>query len=82
MLTYLSSCTAEGFFDVLEKNRINSKMITYGIRLLNYFLNQLKYYIDYVCNLINEDKKDEAIELLKNIFTPQKIPQLNFVCLK
>lgn len=82
MLTYLSSCTSEGFFDVLEKNRINSKMITYGIRLLNYFLNQLKYYIDYVCSLINEDKKEEAIELLKNIFTPQQIPQLNFVCLK
>ncbi|OFZ57192.1 MAG: hypothetical protein A2328_00040 [Bdellovibrionales bacterium RIFOXYB2_FULL_36_6] len=82
MLTYLSSCTSEGFFDVLEKNRINSKMLTYGMRLLNYFLNQLKYYIDCVCGLIEEGKKDEAIELLKNIFTPHQIPQLNFVVLK
>jgi hypothetical protein len=82
LLTYLSSCTSEGFFDILEKNRINTKMITYGIRLLNYLLNQLKYCIDYVCSLITENKKDEAIELLKNIFTPQEIPQLNFVCLK
>lgn len=82
MLTYLSSCTSEGFFDVLENNRINSKMITYGIRLLNYFLNRLKYYIDFVCSLIEDGKKDEAIEWLKNIFMPQQIPQLNFVCLK
>ena len=82
LLTYLSSCTCEGFFDVLEKNRINSKMLTYGVRLLSYFLNQLKYYINYVCSLIVENKKEEAIELLKNIFTPQQIPQLNFVCLK
>lgn len=82
MLTYLSSCTSEGFFDVLEKNRINSKMLTYGVRLLNYFLNQLKWYVEYVCSLIVEDKKEEAVEFLKNIFTPQQIPQLNFICLK
>ena len=82
MLTYLSSCSSEGFFDVLEKNRINSKMITYGIRLLNYFLNQLKYMVEQICKLIEDGYTSEAIEALKNIFNPSQIPQLEFVNLK
>lgn len=82
ILTYISSCTNDGFFEVLEKKRINIKMLTYGTRLLKYFLNQLKYFVDCICNLIAEDKKNEAIELLQNIFNPKQFPQLDFVNLK
>ena len=82
ILTYLSSCTDEGFFDILEKNRINFKMLTYGIRLLNYFLNQLRYVVEHICKLIEDGFTSEAIETLKNIFNPNEIPQLEFLNLK
>jgi hypothetical protein len=82
ILTYLSSKTEDGFFNILEKNRINSKMLTYGMRLLNYFLNQLKYMVEQICKLIEDGNTSEAIDALKNIFNPSQIPQLEFVNLK
>jgi len=52
---------------VLEKNRNNRKIITYGMRLLQYLLNKLKYIIDIVCKIIRENKNDEAINILRKL---------------
>jgi hypothetical protein len=82
VLTYLSALNNTGFFETLEKNRVDIKILTYGSRLLNFFLNQLRYYVDCVCELIVQNKNNEAIELLRNIFNPVQIPQLEFVNLK
>lgn len=82
ILTYLTLLNNTGFFETLEKNRINIKTITYGTRLLNYFLNQLRYVVDQICKLIDAGCTREAIEALTNIFNPSQIPQLEFVNLK
>ncbi len=37
------------------------------MRLLQYFLNKLKYIIDIVCKLIQENKNDEAINILRKL---------------
>jgi len=82
VLTYLSALNNTGFFETLEKKRLDIKILTYGARLLNFFLNQLKYYVDCICEMISQNKNNEAIELLRNIFNPTQIPQLEFVNLK
>ena len=82
VLTYLSAINNTGFFETLEKKRLDIKILTYGSRLLNFFLNQLRFYVDCVCELIVQNKNNEAIELLRNIFNPAQIPQLEFVNLK
>lgn len=82
VLTYLSALNNTGFFETLEKKRLDIKALTYGARLLNFFLNQLKYYVDCICEMITQNKNNEAIELLRNIFNPTQIPQLEFVNLK
>jgi len=82
VLTYLSFKENHRFYQVLEKNRDNRKTITYGVRLLQYFLNKLKYVIDIVCNLIQENKNQEAINILRNLtFNGQEL-QLKCVDLK
>ncbi len=82
ILTYLSFKENNRFYEVLEKNRNNRKIITYGMRLLQYFLNKLKYIIDIVCKLIQENKNDEAINILKKLtFNGQEF-QLKCVDLK
>ena len=82
ILTYLTSLNNTGFFDTLEKNRINIKTLTYGKRLLDYFLNKLKYVVEQICKLIQDGYTVEAIETLKNIFKTSQIPQLELVNLK
>jgi hypothetical protein len=82
VLTYLSALNNTGFFETLEQKRLDIKILTYGTRLLNFFLNQLKYYVDCICEMISQNKNNEAIELLRNIFNPTHIPQLEFVNLK
>ena len=67
ILTYLSFKENHSFYEVLEKNRNKRKIITYGMRLLQYFLNKLKYIIDIVCKLIQENKNDEAIYILRKL---------------
>ncbi len=82
ILTYLSFKENHKFYYVLEKNRNNRKTITYGIRLLQYFLNKLKYIIDIVCKLIQENKNEEAINILRKFtFNGQEL-QLKCVDLK
>ena len=82
ILTYLSFKENHRFYQVLEKNRNNRKTITYGVRLLQYFLNKLKYIIDIVCNLIQENKNQEAINILRKLnFNGQEL-QLKCVDLK
>ena len=82
ILTYLSFKENHKFYDVLEKNRNNRKTITYGVRLLQYFLNKLKYIIDIVCKLIQENKNYEAIDILRKLtFNGQEF-QLKCVDLK
>ena len=80
--TYLSFKENHRFYEVLEKNRDNRKTITYGLRLLKYFLNKLKYIIDVVCNLIQENKNDEAIDILKKLTFDGQEFQLKCVDLK
>lgn len=82
ILTYITLLNNTGFFETLEKNRINIKVLTYGTRLLNYFLNQLRYVVDQICKLIDAGCAKEAIDALKNIFNPNQIPQLEFINLK
>ncbi len=67
ILTYLSFKENHRFYEVLEKNRNNRKIITYGMRLLQYFVNKFKYIIDIVCELIQENKNDEAINILRKL---------------
>jgi DDE superfamily endonuclease len=82
ILTYLSFKENHRFYEVLEKNRDNRKTITYGLRLLKYFLNKLKYIIDVVCNLIQENKNDEAIDILRKLTFDGQEFQLKCVDLK
>jgi len=82
ILTYLSFKENHRFYHVLEKNRDHRKTITYGVRLLQYFLNKLKYVIDIVCNLIQENKNQVAINILRKLtFNGQEL-QLKCVDLK
>lgn len=82
ILTYLSFKENHRFYEVLEKNRNNRKIITYGVRLLQYFLNKLKYIIDIVCKLIQDNEKQEAIDILRKLtFNGQEF-QLKCVDLK
>ena len=82
IITYLSFKENHKFYEVLEKNRNNRKIITYGMRLLQYFLNKLKYIIDIVCQLIQENKKEKAIEILRNLTGNSPQLQLNCIDLK
>lgn len=82
ILTYLSFKENQRFYQVLEKNRDNTKAITYGARLLKYFLNKLNYIIEMVCKLIEENKNEEAITILRNIFFNGQELQLKCVDLK
>ncbi len=82
IITYLSFKENNRFYEVLEKNRTNRKVITYGMRLLKYFLNKLKYIIDIVCNLILEDKGIEAINILRRLTVYGQDYQLKCVDLK
>jgi len=82
ILTYLTSLANTAFFETLEKHRMNFKMLTYGTRLLNYFMNQLKFLVDQICTLIEQGCSTEAIVALKNVFNPCQVPQLEFVNLK
>ncbi|MCD4698449.1 MAG: hypothetical protein K8S16_19660, partial [Bacteroidales bacterium] len=82
ILTYLSFKENQRFYEVLEKNRNNRKTITYGVRLLQYFLNKLKYIIDIVCKLIQENKNYEAIDILRKLTFNGQDYQLKCVNLK
>jgi hypothetical protein len=82
ILTYLTSFDNTRWFEALEKHRMSHKVMTYGTRLLNYFMNQLKYMIDRICKLIEEGFLKEAIVALKEVFNPIHVPQLEFVNLK
>jgi hypothetical protein len=62
----------------LKRKRFNGKWVLQT----KFFQNQLKYYMVCICEMIAQKKNHEAIELLKNIFNPTQIPQLEFVNLK
>ena len=82
ILTYLSFKENNRFYEVLDTNRNNKKIITYGMRLLQYFLNKFKYIIDIVCKLIQENKKDKAIYIFRKLtFNGQEF-QIKCVVLK
>ena len=82
VLTYLAFKENNRFYEVLEKTRGHRKVITYGARLMQYFLNKLKYIIDMVCELIKENKKEEAMAVLRKLTLNGQDYQLNCVDLK
>lgn len=82
VLTYLAFKENNRFYEVLEKTRINRKTITYGVRLLQYFLDKFKYIIDMVCKLIQENKDIEAINILRGLKVNSQDFQLKYVDLK
>ncbi|MFQ5471501.1 MAG: transposase [Dehalococcoidia bacterium] len=67
LLTYLASKQKARFYEKFDKLRSIQKMKCFGMRLLQYFLNKLQFIIREVCQLIENDHQEKALELLKNL---------------
>jgi hypothetical protein len=82
ILIDLPSFANTAYFETLEKHRMNFRILTYGTRLLNYFMNQSKLLIDQICTRIENGFITEAIVADKNVFNPCQVSQLECVNLK
>jgi len=65
ILTYLAYKDKIDFYAKLEMNRNQQKFIEYGLRLLNYFLKRLSVFIKVIIDLIENNNKEKAKEMMR-----------------
>ena len=66
LLTYLAYKDKIDFYSMLERNRNQRKFIEYGLRLLNYFMNRLSVFFEMIVELIEDNEKETALELMRS----------------
>ncbi|MFQ5604836.1 MAG: hypothetical protein ACE5HS_16320, partial [bacterium] len=67
ILTYLAAKTKAKFYATFEILRDQNLKQCFGIKLLQYFLNQLRFIIQKIKELIELDLKEEALKLLQYV---------------
>ena len=67
LLTYLAFIDDSTFYNKFDAIRKVHTINTFGMRLLEYFLNKLSYLIEEICKLISDGFTDKALELLQNL---------------
>jgi len=67
ILTYLAAKTKAKFYATFEILRDQNLKQCFGIKLLQYFLNQLRFIIKKIKELIELDLKEEALKLLQQL---------------
>jgi len=65
LLTYLAYKDKIDFYSTLERNRNQKKFIEYGLRLLNYFMKRLSVFFEMIVELIENNEKETALELMR-----------------
>jgi len=81
ILTYLAAKNKAKFYAIFETLRDQNTTQCFGIKLLQFFLNQLRYVLKRLAKLIELDLKEQAIKLLQqieniNINSQQLQPQM------
>lgn len=66
LLTYLAYKDKIDFYSTLERNRNQRKFIEYGLRLLNYFMKRLHVFFEMIVELIENNEKETALEMMRN----------------
>ena len=67
ILTYIAAKVKAKFYAIFDSLRDQNTKQCFGIKLLQYFLNQLRFIVDKVKELIELDLKKQAIELLEQL---------------
>ena len=67
ILTYLAAKNKAKFYAIFETLRDQNTTQCFGIKLLQFFLNQLRYVLKRLAKLIELDLKEQAIKLLQQI---------------
>jgi hypothetical protein len=67
ILTYLAAKTKAKFYATFEILRDQNLKQCFGIKLLQYFLNQLRFIIIKIKELIELDLKEQALKLLQHV---------------
>ena len=67
ILTYIAAKVKARFYTMFDMLRDQNSKQCFGIKLLQYFLNQLRFIVDKVKELIELDLKEQAIELLEQL---------------
>lgn len=67
MLTYIAANEKAKFYTTFDSLRDQNSKLCFGIRLLNYFMEQLNVLLDKLHEYIQKDLKEHAIELLQTI---------------
>ena len=65
ILTYISYKENTELYASIERNRTQIKFIEYGFRLLRYFMKRITFIIEIVMRMIEENQKENAINILK-----------------
>jgi len=65
ILTYLAHQRKASFYERFSALRKSQTTITFGMRLLKFFLNKLQFIVQQVCNLIENKELEKALKLLK-----------------
>ena len=67
ILTYIAAKEKTQFYTTFDSLRNQNSKLCFGIKLLQYFLDQLNFILDKLHEFIQNDLKEQAIELLHAI---------------
>jgi len=67
ILTYIAAKENAKFYTTFDSLRDQNSKLCFGIRLLQFFLDQLNFILDKLHEFVQNDLKEQAIELLQAI---------------
>jgi hypothetical protein len=67
ILTYLASKDEATFYDKFNALRQAHTTNTFGMRLLQYFMNKLQFIVNEIYNLLKEGYQESALKLLESV---------------
>ena len=67
ILTYIAAKEKTQFYTTFDSLRDQNSKLCFGIKLLQYFLDQLNFILDKLHEFVQNDLKEQAIELLQAI---------------
>jgi len=67
ILTYIAAKENAKFYTTFDSLRDQNSKLCFGIRLLQFFLDQLNFILDKLHEFIQNDLKEQAIQLLQAV---------------
>ena len=67
ILTYLAYLNQASFYEKFSDLRKKHTTNVFGMKLLKFFFNKLKFIINEICSLIKKNQNEKAINLLEYV---------------